>query len=192
MSHSTSRCRAAYPIRRGAKRSRFRDDALGHTARMSEPLSPAPVTEDSPDPLPAYVSNGVIGVRVRDVPLRTGTAAVSGLEGEHPVARVACVPRGPYPVMGDIVVNEVRMSERWNLVRSEEQRYDFATGELHSRFRFTSQGVTVSVDVLTFCSRTQPSLSAQEVTVVADHACALEVSVGIDPTEITGRWIERR
>src|SRR3954452_2471022 len=159
---------------------------------MSEPISPEPVIDQGPDHLPAYVSNGVIGVRVRDVPLRTGTAAVSGLEGEHPVARVACVPRGPYPVMGDIVVNEVRMSERWNLVRSEEQRYDFATGELHSRFRFTSDGVTVTVDVLTFCSRTQPSLAAQEVTVVPDHACEIELSAGIDPTEIAGRGIERR
>src|SRR4051794_25179572 len=159
--------------------------------RVSGPFSPAPVIDDDRDHLPAYVSNGVIGIRVRDIPLRTGTAAVSGLEGEHPVARIACVPSGPYPLTGDIVVNSVRLSERWNRVFDTEQRYDFATGELHSRFRYAVDGVTLTVDVLTFCSRTQPSLSAQQVTVVADQSCAIELAVGIDPTEIPGIWRER-
>ena len=37
--------------------------------------------------LPAYVSNGLIGLRVREMPLRSGMALVSGVVGEHPESR---------------------------------------------------------------------------------------------------------
>ena len=33
------------------------------------PSSPAPITAAGPDHLPAYLSNGVIGLPVRDIPL---------------------------------------------------------------------------------------------------------------------------
>ncbi|HEX5094779.1 MAG TPA: glycoside hydrolase family 65 protein, partial [Acidimicrobiia bacterium] len=123
--------------------------------------------------------------------LRTGTASLSGLEGEHPVARIACVPAGPYPLAGDIRVGSVWMSDQWGRVRDVEQRYDFERGELHTAFRFHSDGVTVTVQVVTFCSRSQPSLAAQEVVVVPDHACEIEIAAGIDPRNIAGRWLER-
>jgi len=128
------------------------------------------VTELSPDYLPAYLSNGVIGLRVREVPLRVGVATVSGLEGEHPQARIACVPQAPYPLAGDIQLGTVWLSSVWHLVRNIEQRYDFATGELHSRFAYGYDGLHATVRVVTFCSRTQPSLVAQELTVVAEQA----------------------
>ena len=49
--------------------------------RGIEPISPDPVSVRSSDYLPAYLSNGLIGLRVREVPLRPGVATVSGLSG---------------------------------------------------------------------------------------------------------------
>src|SRR4051812_24861495 len=101
------------------------------------PISPAPVADDRPDHLPAYLSNGVVGLRVRSVPLRSGLAVVSGLEGEHATAAVASVPPVPYPLAGDIKVGPVWMSNNWHNIHDVVQRYDFETGELHSAFVFS-------------------------------------------------------
>jgi hypothetical protein len=157
-----------------------------------QPISPDLVTDaTTADQLPAYVSNGVIGLRVRDVPTRVGMATLSGLEGEHPSARVACVPPAPYPVAADVKVDSTWISEQWQHVHATAQRYDFATGELHSEFDYSYDGVDVHVTVLTFCSRSQPSLAAQEVTVAPSAACEITVAAGIDPTGIPGGWLER-
>ena len=104
--------------------------------RLPSPISPAPVVDTGPDFLPAYLSNGVIGLRVRDIPLRAGVATVSGLEGEHPAARVACVPEAPHPLAADIKLDTSWLSSIWHRVHKFEPRYDFATGELHSVFDF--------------------------------------------------------
>ena len=156
------------------------------------PISPEPVVGVSPDYLPAYLSNGVIGLRVRDVPLRPGVATVSGLEGVHPEARVACVPQAPYPLAGDIQLGSVWLSSLWQSVHDVEQRYDFATGELHSHFEFGYEGFGGSVDVVTFCCRSHPYLVAQETTSTVLSACDVSVAAGIDPTGVPGRWLERR
>jgi hypothetical protein len=161
------------------------------TRALSGPISPAPVHDVGPDYLPAYLSNGVIGLRVRDVPLRPGVATVSGLEGVHPEAKILCVPEAPYPLAGDIKVDSMWLSSLWHLVHDLEQRYDFATGELHSHFEFDYAGVGASVDVVTFCCRSHPSLIAQEISVTALSACDLTLATGIDPASIPGRWLER-
>ncbi len=158
---------------------------------MSAPISPDPVTDGGSDHLPAYLSNGVVGLRVREIPFRPGIATVSGLEGEHPIARVACVPAAPYPLAGDVKLDEVWMSSQWHHVRRTEQRYDFETGELHSHLEYAYDGLEAVVDVLTFCSRSEPSLVAQEVTVTVNRACDVAIAAGIDPTEVPGRWRER-
>src|SRR3954454_19951880 len=93
------------------------------------PISPEPVADDRPDHLPPYLSNGVVGLRVRSVPLRAGLAVVSGLEGEHPAAGIACVPSVPYPLAGDIKIGPVWLSHNWENVHDVVQRYDFETGE---------------------------------------------------------------
>src|SRR3954471_6342988 len=99
---------------------------------MSSPISPAPVTQPDGDLLPPYVSNGVIGLRVRDIPLRAGYATLSGLEGEDPESQVASVPEIPYPLVGDIQVGAFRLSHHSGAIRGMEQNYDFSCGELTS------------------------------------------------------------
>lgn len=46
---------------------------------MSTPISPAPVRGGARDDLPAYVANGVLGLRVREMPLAGGPHAYQWL-----------------------------------------------------------------------------------------------------------------
>ena len=100
----------------------------------STPISPPPETGRGERELPAYVSNGLIGLRVRDVPLTAGMAVVSGFAGEHPARHVEATAAAPYPLAGDLAVNSVWLSDQPHQAQDLEQRYDCATGELVSRF----------------------------------------------------------
>ena len=159
----------------------------------SEPISPPPLREPRPEHLPAYLSSGLIGLRAGPIPLVEGMATVSGLRGVHPVDRVESFARGPYPVAGDIEVNGHMLSRLPRLARFVEQRYDFACGELHSRFRFSPGDghPTAEVEVLTFFCRSLPSLVAQEVRVTVDGSCSLSVRASVDQKGIDGRLLER-
>src|SRR4051812_27271023 len=126
------------------------------------PFSPAPVREHDDDYLPAYLSNGMLGLRVREIPVLGGVCTVSGLSGIDPVDDIEGAPYTPYPIAVDVRVNGVWSTEVIDQVREFEQRYDFATGELHSRFIVDVANVRVTVEVLTFCSRTKPAVVCQE------------------------------
>jgi protein-glucosylgalactosylhydroxylysine glucosidase len=92
---------------------------------------------------------------------------------------------------GDIKVGPVWLSHNWQNIHDVVQRYDFETGELHSAFVYSYDGLDLEVDIVTFCCRSQPSLVAQEVTVRARSACELTIAAGIDPSGVQGRWIRR-
>ena len=149
------------------------------------------VDDDRYDHLPAYLSNGVIGLRVPAVPMLPGIATVSGLEGEHTSAHIACVPNAPYPIAGDLRLGPAWLRSLPNRVSSGAQRYDFSTGELHTDFDFSYDGIDAHVEVLTFCCRSQPVLAAQEIVVTVDRACDLSLCGGVDPTGVPGRCLVR-
>ena len=56
-----------------------------------------------------------------------------------------------------------------------------------SRFSYISSGVTVACEILTFASREDPTLVCQEVALVADAACDLQVKAIVDGSGISGR-----
>jgi hypothetical protein len=157
----------------------------------TRPFSPPAVTQWSPHWLPAYLSNGVIGIRVPHIPMLRGNTIVSGFEGEHPEAHIPSAAPAPYPLKGDMRIGRVTLSDVAESVLFDEQRYDFECGELITRFRFVGDGATASVRVLTFCSRTMPSVVLQEITCEVDADCDLELSVAIDPTDVPGQWLRR-
>ena len=141
--------------------------------------------------MPAYLSNGMIGLRVRENPLHNGVAIINGYSGRDPGTQVEATPYAPYPLGGDISIGKTWLSSFPYGLRFVEQSYDFSCGELRSRFNFAAEGVTARVEVLTFCSRSLPTLALQEVDVEVDGESELTLRAAVDPTGIPGRMLER-
>jgi trehalose/maltose hydrolase-like predicted phosphorylase len=158
---------------------------------MSRPISPPPVRGAADGQLPAYIANGVLGLRVRDVPLRRGVIIVNGLEGEDPVTHVISAAEAPYPLAGDLQVGRTWLSDALHRVDGLEQALDIATGELTSRFRFATDDGVATVEVLTYCSRSEPTIVAQELSINLDRPCDVSVRVGFDASGVPGAWARR-
>ena len=156
------------------------------------PISPPVERGPRGAALPAYVSNGVIGLRVRENPLQSGMCIVSGFVGEHHEKRIEAVAAAPYPLGGDIALGGLWSADQPGSVEALDQAYDFETAELTSRIRVTIGERRAEVAVTTFASRTHPAVVCQEVVVEVDAACDLMVRLRIDPTDLRGRQIERR
>ena len=155
------------------------------------PLSPQPVAAYGPDTVPPYLGNGLIGLRCGPTPLIEGVCIVDGLAGTWPGDKVEGFARAPYPLAGDLEIDGLAISQLPSAVRLVEQRYDFSCGELSTRFRFRPRDVSATVEVLTFCSRSLPTLVLQEVVVEVDAECDLVISAGVSPAGIAGRWLDR-
>ena len=159
---------------------------------MAAPLSPPPVRGGGSHELPAYISNGLIGLRVRDVPLLAGMSMISGLSGEDPERQIEAKAPSPYPVAADVCISGVWLCETLHAVSPIEQRYDFSSAELSTQLRFEAKGIKAQIDVLTFCSRTAPSLVLQEISVAVDGPCELIMRAMIDTRGVPGHWLRRR
>ena len=156
------------------------------TRTMTSPLSPDAVTGYSPARLPPYLSNGVLGIRFASLPHLPGTTMVSGFAGLDPNDGVEGFARAPYVMAIDVQVDGVWASLAPDSCELVDQRYDFATGELHTRWTLRRGGATATVETLAFCPRTIPSLAAIEITVSVDRAADVAVSAGVDPSGVPG------
>lgn len=159
---------------------------------MPKPLSPPEELGPRNGSLPAYVSNGLIGLRVREQPLQPGMAIVSGFAGEHPERRVEAAAPAPYPLAADIALNGVWLNDQPSEVSDLRQVYDFATGELTSRFRYAAGDLSAEVMVVTFASRSAPSIVLQETLVTPDKACEVGLRAIVDTRGVRGRIRRRR
>jgi len=153
---------------------------------MSDPISPSIVKGSGRKELPAYLSNGVIGLRVRENPLTAGMALVCGFSGLHPEKKIEAAATAPYPLAANLALNGVWLSDVPHQVTVVDQAYDFGSGELTSRLRFEAEGVRADIEVLTFCCRHQPTLVVQEVAVRTNMACDLTLQAVIDVSTIAG------
>lgn len=153
------------------------------------PMSPPTAHGDLGDELPAYVSNGLLGLRVRPMALHAGMALVSGYSGEHPVRRIEAAANAPYPLAADIRLDGAWLSDSAEAVSGLEQDYDFATGELISRFQIRLGANAATVEVLTFCSRQDPTIACQQVTIVPASAGDLGVRAIVDARGADGRLL---
>ena len=169
-----------------------RDPASASSAAMSTPMSPPPVTSSGRDELPPYVSNGFVGIRVLDIPLLPGVVLVNGYAGTDPVIQVEAAAQAPYPLAGDLALDRVWLGTSPQLAAFVDQRYDFATGELTTRFRYRTDAAAAEVEVLTLCSRTRPTIVLQEVAVTVERACDVVLRAVVDPSHVRGRFLDRR
>jgi trehalose/maltose hydrolase-like predicted phosphorylase len=156
------------------------------------PISPPVETGPRGESLPAYVSNGLIGLRVRENPLVAGVCIVSGFVGEHHEKRVEAAVAGPYPLGGDIAIDGLWAADQPQSVEPLEQAYDFSTGELTSRLAVRIGERRADVEIVTFASRTHPTVVCQQVTVEVDAACGLMVRSRVDTNDLRGCMLERR
>ena len=74
---------------------------------VTNPISPPPVNGGGRNELPAYVANGVMGLRIRAMPLAAGLTLLSGYSGEHPQRRIEAIAVAPYPIASDIQIGEI-------------------------------------------------------------------------------------
>lgn len=154
---------------------------------MSGPINPETIRGSGRRELPAYVSNGLIGLRVRELPLTSGMTLISGYSGQHYERQVEAAAVAPYPVAGDIALNGVWLSDVPQQAENLEQDYDFSSGELTTRFDFRAGERLAKVEVVTFCSRHDPTLVCQEVAVNVDGACGLGLRAIVDASGADGR-----
>jgi trehalose/maltose hydrolase-like predicted phosphorylase len=158
---------------------------------MSTPLNPPTIERAGRDELPAYVSNGCIGLRVLDIPLLPGVVLVNGFAGMHSQLNIEAASEAPHAIAGDLKLGGVRLTLAPQLAEMISQDYDFATGELTTRFRYATEAATATVEVLTFASRPRPWLLVQEVIVEVDRPVDLEIRALVDTTRILGRKTDR-
>ena len=154
---------------------------------MSAPINPTTERGSGRRELPAYVSNGLIGLRVRELPLSSGMALVSGYSGQHFERKIEAAAVAPYPIAGDIALDGVWLSDVPQQAQDLQQDYDFSCGELTTRFSFRAEHRVAKVEVVTFCSRHDPTLVCQEVAVTVDGACSLGLRAIIDASGADGR-----
>nr|WP_314435068.1 glycoside hydrolase family 65 protein [uncultured Brevundimonas sp.] len=159
---------------------------------MTTPINPPAEKGPRNGALPAYVGNGLIGLRVREQPLQPGMALVSGFAGEHPERRIEAAAFAPYPLAGDLALNGVWLNDQPSAVSDLRQAYDFSTAELTSRFRFEAGGATAEVTVITFASRTAPSVVLQEVSVQPDRPCDIGLRAIVETAGLRGLVARRR
>jgi trehalose/maltose hydrolase-like predicted phosphorylase len=150
------------------------------------------VEEWHPGTLPAYLSNGVVGIRVRHIPHLGGVAVVNGFAGVDGASGAETLARTPYPLAAGLSVDGLELDDARERARLVRQAYDFGTGELHSRFVFEADVARADVEVTTFCSRTLPTLVLQETVVALDRACDLVVAAGVDHRDVPGSLLRRR
>jgi protein-glucosylgalactosylhydroxylysine glucosidase len=158
---------------------------------MSGIISPEPVSVWMPSDLPAYLSNGLVGMRVGTLPWTRGVTTVNGFEGMDTTIDVEAIAQAPYVLGGDLSIGRVALSTAPERATPREIRYDFSCGELHTSFHFDADDAGADVTAVTFCSRTRPSLVLQEAVVVVDRDCDLSHAVIVDTREIPGSWVNR-
>jgi hypothetical protein len=151
------------------------------------PISPPRLTTVRAEALPAYISNGLVGLRVERQPLLGGSAIVSGYAGRSPNDGVEAFAPAPYPLYGDVRVNDTWLSAATTSARFIDIQHDFASGELRTRWRYEVEGVDLELDHLVFCSRSQPTLVVGELVVRTDRPARLAVRAGLDPGRAPGR-----
>jgi len=136
---------------------------------------------------PAYLSNGLIGIRPGSSPLAAATTMVNGFVCPNSTHGDVSLSPAPYPLATDFRVNDVSLLKHPELTKIQRQTLDMAKGELLTEIVFTpASGVALRLTVLQFASRSVPSLLCQEITFSTSAEAHVELSAAIESAEFTG------
>lgn len=98
----------------------------------------------------------------------------------------------PYPLSADIALEGQWASDRTGAVEAADQVCDFETAELTSRLIVTLGDLSAEVEIVTFASRTHPTLVCQEISLAVSGACTLGLRLDTGLDGVRGRNLERR
>lgn len=141
---------------------------------------------------PAYLANGLVGLRLGANPLCGGKALCNGFVGRQATVSHEGYNPAPYPLSGNVIVGDVELVKRPDLCRFVSQAYDFACGELTTELLFETPAAAVRLEIVTFCSRTLPPVVAQAVRLTVDRPCRLVFETRLDPQGVPGRALLRK
>src|SRR4029079_9801873 len=145
---------------------------------MSEPISPKPVRDYLPQYLPAYIANGVLGLRCPRIPFLGGVSMVNGFAGLDVRDGLEGFARTPFPLGADITLEGVRLSQAVQCVTFRDERYAFARAERTTVLDYRIGDTTARLEVLQFCSHRLPTIALQGIRIPTDRAADFLVSGG--------------
>jgi len=115
---------------------------------------------------PAYLSNGLIGIRPGPNPLAKAMTLVSGFVFAHSRFQVESLSPAPYPLETDIRVQGASLLKHSESLKILRQTLDMTCGELTTDMIFApGNGVTLNIQVLQLVSRFIPCLLCQEIRI---------------------------
>src|SRR5690242_17562279 len=137
---------------------------------------------------PAYLSNGLIGIRPGPNPLANAQTCLSGFDFVHPAYKVECLSPAPYPLETDMRVGRASFLKHSDLVKIRRQTLDTSCGELITQMDFApGNGAQLTIEVLQFASRSVPSLVCQQISVTHSADTEIEFVPRIENAAIPGR-----
>lgn len=142
---------------------------------------------ESPGVDPAYLSNGLLGIRPGRIPIAPAPACVAGFVYRRPEYRVECLSPAPYPLTTDIRINGIHLLENLHRTRLASQKLDMSSGELTTEFTFDGGNeVRAAVQVRQIAPRSVPSLLLQRIELRLSASAPIEISPRIAATDVPG------
>jgi trehalose/maltose hydrolase-like predicted phosphorylase len=136
---------------------------------------------------PAYLSNGMVGIRPGPNPLARSQTCVSGFVFAHVPYGMESLSPAPYPLETDVRINGVSLLKHTDLLHILRQTLDTSCGELTTKMVFNSaNGLRLDMEVLQFASRSVPALICQEIQVTASGDSSIEFVSKIDTEGVPG------
>ena len=148
------------------------------------------LTGPEPSEPSALIANGLVGLRLPQL-AGSGECWVAGLFRRETSVEVAKMSPAPFPLGWIIGVNGDWSSNRPDALRVIGQDLDTTTGEFASRWCGSLGGRAVAVETLTWCSRTLPSVAAQEVALTMPTGGKIVIQAVIAAGGIPGHWQRR-
>ncbi len=137
---------------------------------------------------PAYLSNGLIGIRPGPNPLAKANTYVSGFVFTQIPYDIESLSPAPCPIETDIRIKGMSLLKHSELLKIQRQTLDMASGELTTDMVFApGDGIMLDLQVLQFASRSVPCVLCQQIRVHSSADVEIEFVARIDNEGIPGR-----
>lgn len=143
---------------------------------------------DAPD---AYLSNGMVGLRVGRNPMQEISGLLSGFSARLERHEVEALAPIPCPKVDIVTGSTDPMNGRSMLTGPQSrfdfksQTYDFSCGELTTRFTYRpADGRDIACEHVIFCSRTSPTLTLIQLTLTSIADIDATLCVRLDAADM--------